>query len=143
MYLGAGNRTYYGRGGEQRCTRAPFLILMLPERDWKEPRPPLRALVRSVALHQCGHYMMGRTRIGQHTIPLSGSYGNDGLPREVPKDAYERGVELPAELEALYWKGDGWNSAGSEAMDMAKWAWITFNLKGVPPWERQSSRSSR
>jgi hypothetical protein len=84
--------------------------------------PQIRALVRKVSMHQCGHFMMGRARIGKKTIGLSGSYGGDGLTVSVPRDIWERGLPLPKELHDAWNKGGGWNSAGSEAPLMAEWA---------------------
>ena len=87
---------------------------------------PLRALVRYARLKQLGHFMMGTARVGQHSLTLSGSYGNDGLPMSVPDDVYEAGVELPQHLYDAWNKGGGWNGAGSEATAMREWAILTF-----------------
>ena len=85
--------------------------------DW-----PIRAIVRRVSLHQCGHFMMGTARAKGHSITLSGAYGSDGLPRLVLDEVYELGLELPAELREMWNKGGGWNGAGSEAPAMRRWA---------------------
>jgi hypothetical protein len=119
MYITNEGHGYY-RGTEQCHTRAPFLILV--QREERE----IRALVRKVALHQCGHFMMGSARVGRHRIPISGSYGGDGLPRTVPLEVYEAAVPVPHELIDAWNHGGGWNSAGSEAPAMREWAVKTF-----------------
>lgn len=116
--------TYY-RGTEQCARRAPFLILVQPEGSMcsgVSGEYPIRALIRKVALHQCGHFMMGRARAFGHSICISGAYGNDGNSRSVPQEVYDRAIPIPLELREAWGKGDGWNSAGSEAMPMAAWA---------------------
>jgi hypothetical protein len=88
---------------------------------------PIKALVRKVALHQCGHWMMGTARIHGRSITVSGSYGGDGLPLTVPWHLYERfGVKVPDELVEAWDKGGGWNSCGTEAPLMRDWALKTF-----------------
>jgi hypothetical protein len=86
------------------------------------PAPPLRAIVRYVRLRQLGHFMMGSARVGKTRLTLSGSYGHDGLPVTVPDEVYEAGAPLPPELYEAWNKGGGWNSAGSEAEAMRRWA---------------------
>ena len=87
---------------------------------------PMRGIVRYVRMRQFGHFMMGSAVIGKHRITLSGSYGSDGLPKTVPDEVYEAGVEIPKELHDKWNNGGGWNGAGSEADDMRKWAEETF-----------------
>jgi len=70
--------------------------------------------------------MMGTARVGGRSITLSGSYGGDGLPCNVPWDVYLRGEPIPQELQQAFWTGGGHNSAGSEAPAMRKWALETF-----------------
>lgn len=120
MYI-AYSRSGY-RGTEQVVMRAPFLILMQQE-GWNlvGNDQKIRGIVRKVALHQCGHWMMGSAFVKRHRIAISGSYGNDGLPCSVPKHVWEQGVELPAELHEAWNKGGGWNGAGSEAPLMREW----------------------
>lgn len=115
-------QTYY-KGTEQCSRRARFLILMFPMGDLTKP---MRALVRKVALRQCGHWMIGKARVSGKTLSLSGSYGADGLPMSVPQEIYDKGVEVPLELVLAWNKGEGWNCAGSEAQAMAEWANKTF-----------------
>ena len=124
MYLTSG-QGYYDASGQQHARRGRFLILM---QDKNQPcgRNNIRAIVRKVALSQCGHWMMGRVRIGARWYTVSGSYGDDGLPMNVESDAYALGVPLPTELYDAWNKGNGWNSCGSEATAMRKWALETF-----------------
>jgi hypothetical protein len=86
------------------------------------PDYPIRAIVRRVSMHQCGHWMMGTARAKGQSITVSGSYGGDGLPCSVPDSVYELGLELPADLHAAWNTGGGWNGAGSEAPAMRAWA---------------------
>jgi hypothetical protein len=67
--------------------------------------------------------MMGIARIYGQSVTVSGSYGGDGLPCRVSQEIYDRArVELPDRLYKLWANGGGWNSAGSEAEEMRKWA---------------------
>jgi hypothetical protein len=127
VFIASGNRSC-DRYGQQRA-RGRFLMLVTPAWDSSvdhladhAKKYPIRAIVRSVALHQLGHFMMGRVRIGCHDICLSGSYGGDGLPRDVPMEVYDHAVPVPPELIEKWNKGGGWNSAGAEAFDMRDWA---------------------
>ena len=124
MYIDDTGRNYY-RGTEPHTSRAPFLILVQPP-GIKGSREPIRALVRKVALHQVGNFMMGSARAFGHRIPISGAYGADGLVREVPQEVYDRAVPVPDELILLWASGNGWNSAGTEAPAMMAWAVKTF-----------------
>lgn len=124
MYIDNSGYGYY-RGTEQCHSRAPFLILVQPD-DYEQRNAPIRALVRKVALHQSGHFMMGRARAFGHRIIISGAYGGDGLPRSVPQEVYDRATPVPQELIDAWNKGGGWNSAGTEAPTMAEWAVKTF-----------------
>lgn len=125
MYIEDGH-TYY-KGGEQRHSRSRFLLL-IQKRSEKTSADNMYACVRTVSLRQYGHFMMGTARIGNKSVSVSGSYGNDGLPMdvdEIPPDA----VSLPQELYDVWNKGGGWNSAGSEAEAMRKWALETFKKR--------------
>ena len=82
----------------------------------------IRALVRKVAMQQFGHFMMGSARAFGHRISLSGSYGGDGLTVTVPREVFDKAIPIPQELHDAWNKGEGWNSAGSEAPLMQKWA---------------------
>lgn len=84
---------------------------------------PIKAIVRHTSLKELGPWMMGFARVQGHRITLSGSYGADGLICTVPDAVYSaHGLELPADLREAWNKGGGWNSAGSEAPLMRKWA---------------------
>jgi hypothetical protein len=142
----------YGPGGDQIATRAPFLLLgcrfiqpdvskpgfslryeLYPgelgpdgERDTGET-PKLWAILRRVALRQCGHYMMGSARIGGRRMVVSGAYGSDGLPETLndwsPAD-FARWTLCPEEIARAYWhpESSGWNSTGSERETLVRWA---------------------
>jgi len=124
MYLDDSGHIYY-QGTEQHCSKAPFLILVQPP-GIEGSKEPIRALVRKVALRQCGHWMMGTARAFGHSIPISGPYGADGLPRSVPQEVYDRATPVPEELIKMWNEGGGWNSAGTEASAMRDWAVKTF-----------------
>lgn len=104
------------RDGQQFCRRSPFLLLLQTNSCGD-----IYGVVRSVALQQCGHWMMGKARILGKSYSVSGSYGDSGLPMTVdiiPPDARK----LPDDLREAWSQGGGWNSAGSEAEAMAEWA---------------------
>ena len=124
MYITNEGHGYY-RGTEQHHSRAPFLILVQPP-GIPGSKEPIRAIVRKVALHQFGHWMMGSARAFGHKIPISGAYGADGLVREVPQEVYDRAIPVPIELVEAWNKGGGWNSCGSEGPAMREWAVQTF-----------------
>lgn len=127
MYLDRTGHTY-DRQGSLCHTRAPFLIFMQPDDlpIGEYGTTPIRAIVRRVALRQCGTWMRGCTRIGAKWYSVSGAYGHDGLVKDVARDAYNLGVELPQELHDLWNHGGGHNSAGSEAPSIQAWAVRTF-----------------
>lgn len=106
-------------------------------------KQPLRAIVRYVRMRQCGQFMMGSARVGKHNLILSGSYGGDGLPKSVPDEVYEAGVELPQELYDAWNNGGGWNSAGSEAPAMRAWALANFPRTKAQILRRLNSRGAR
>lgn len=109
----------------QQFSAGEFLILMQrkPLRNGLHPyEPAVRALVRYARLSQLGHWMMGTVRVQHYSLTLSGSYGQDGLPKSVAPAVYAQGIDLPQELYDAWNKGGGHNSAGSEAQAMRKWA---------------------
>ena len=118
-----------GERGTAQVAWGWFLILF--QRDWtpgKEPQPlELRACVRYAHLAQCGHFMMGGVSVGKHRIPLSGSYGGDGLPRTAPDDLWELLHPVPKDLQDAFWSGGGHNSAGAEAPALHAWANAHFD----------------
>jgi len=143
MFILKSDHYGYMRGTEQCTTRGRFLLLLQPNlykmvRGVQPPGPARMldiqascapentfAVVRCVALRQCGHFMTGRANLCGRWVTVSGSYGSDGLPMSVdklPRDA----VRLPRELYDAWSKGGGWNSAGGEASDMRRWAYETF-----------------
>lgn len=124
MYIDDSGHMYY-RYGSQHHSRAPFLILVQPE-GLDGASKPIRALVRKVALRQCGHFMMGFARAFNHDIRISGAYGSDGLPRSVPQEVYDKATPVPEHLIKMWNEGEGWNSAGTEAPAMRDWAQKTF-----------------
>jgi hypothetical protein len=107
----------YDRDGSQKA-KGIFLMLMQTDTQSK----PLRAIVRSCSMSQCGHWMMGSIRVKDQSITVSGSYGSDGLPKTVSDEIYNLGIELPKELYAAWNNGGGWNSAGSEGSSIRQWA---------------------
>ena len=120
MYL-TDTRVYYSRTGNQHAARAPFLILV-QKRSADLGPDNFRAMVRQVALEQCGHWMMGYARAAGKTIAVSGAYGSNGFPVTVDDDVYEKGIDVPKELYDKWASGGGWNSCGSESEDMRTWA---------------------
>ena len=118
----------YYRGDQQVAPRGPFLLLLQPNQATisESCRPENTfAVVRQVALKQCGHWMMGSANLNGKWHVISGGYGNDGLPMSIaalPKDA----VPLPRELYEAWSKGQGHNGPGSEASTLRKWAIETF-----------------
>lgn len=129
MYLERGKYGgHYKRSGEQAHSLASFLILMVSDEPGsvtqQKPlgkRTSIRAVIRKVALHQLGHFMMGSARIGKNKYTLTGTYGDSGLPLSVKYEDWARGVPMPADLEEKFWKGGGHNSAGSEGPDVHAW----------------------
>lgn len=114
-----------------------FLILLQPEEQFhvgQGPREPphttLRATIRYVKLHQFGHFMMGHIYTSApgsdkpRRVPLSGTYGGDGLPRSVARcsDLYQNAVPVPRELYDSWNGGGGWNGGGSEMDAFRAWA---------------------
>jgi hypothetical protein len=123
MFITTRHSGYDRDGGQVASGR--FLLLVQPEK-YEDSGMPIRALVRFASLHQLGHFMMGSCRAFGHTIQLSGAYGGDGLPRGVPREVYDKAIDVPAELIAAWNTGGGWNGAGSEAPAMREWALKTF-----------------
>ena len=119
-------RRWYGNDG-QHIGRGRFLILIA---KWNEDKTfEMRGVVRHVALSQFGHWMMGVARMYGHSVTVSGSYGADGLtkdlerlPETIRERVWDEGVPLPDDLRAARNIGGGWNSAGSEAPLMREWA---------------------
>jgi hypothetical protein len=111
MYVTSIGHTYY-QGTEQRHSRAPYAILASDDDN------TLYACVRSVALRQLGHFMMGTARIGGQSIIVSGSFGADGLPltvgRDIPRAIVDKlFVQVPDSIATLYWQYDGYHRGES------------------------------
>jgi hypothetical protein len=134
MYIKS-TRRYYTYDGQQNIHRQWFLILA-QDKDHRETKE-IRCFVRKVAMHQFGHFMMGYAKIHSNTYTVSGSYGGDGLPMDLPHSVWEKGVPLPQRLYDLWSKGGGWNGAGSEAREMAKWANENMDLLAPERYERE------
>jgi len=122
--------TTIGRG---HCEAHSGIRSATPKEAYTYPsgKPKLWAIVRSVALRQCGHFMMGSARIAGASISISGACGSDGLPRdyqEVPKAYRDRLVEVPEAVAAVYWTDNGHNTIGSSAPTLRDWALQAFTL---------------
>ena len=116
MFVSKG-RGGYTRDGEQYCI-GRFLVLFGSSKEG------LWGVVRRCSLRQCGHFMMGHVKLGDQTITVSGTYGGDGLPRDLDSvHEWNRHmlIRMPPELEAEFWKGGGWNDAGSEGPSVREW----------------------
>ena len=106
MYLEQVN-SYCDRCGTQFIRKANYLLL-LQTKD-SVHRTGLRAVVREVALKQWGHWMMGTARVFGESITVSGSMGNDGLPRTVSDELFAKGFPVPADLVKIWGKDKGHN----------------------------------
>ena len=119
------SRRSYDRDGAQKASGPFLMIFSLSHITRKgEDLRELRACIRHVRMHQCGHFMMGRAKIGPLSVTVSGTYGGDGLPRnpDPHPGLWERLVPLPKELADKFWAGGGHNCAGSEGPDVHEWA---------------------
>ena len=114
----------YRKDGEQ-WAKGPFLVVFsLSHITHPGQQREIRACVRTVSLRQLGHWMMGKAIIGPHRVPLSGSYGADGLPRDPDPfpGLWEKLMPLPESLIEEFWHGGGHNTSGSEGPSIRKWA---------------------
>ena len=143
MIIGHG-QGYYDRHGQQHSGRRQYLALFSWNRYkaakegqtqdvlcYPNGKPRLWAAVRSCALSQFGHFMMGTIRIGGKSITVSGPIGHDGLPldlQDVPLTHHARLTEVPADIAALYWADDGHNDIGSARTALQQWAKETFHV---------------
>ena len=114
------------RDGTQK-TSGWFLMLLKPDYEigteaYEEAKGDLRAVIRKCHMEQMGHYMMGKVRIAGDSHTVTGTYGNNGLPKSIDPEIWKNAVPLPDELYEAWASGGGWNSAGSEAEAMQQWA---------------------
>lgn len=133
-------RTYYESDGTQRAARAPFLILASSNTPQCAPdceRPghvQLYAVVRKVALSQFGNFMMGRARVGNHSIVISGAFGSDGLPidyeRELTPRARDFFIPVPSDIAHAYWTDD--QTAHDQLRHWARAVWHTQTTRQRP-----------
>jgi len=116
MFVSKG-RGGYTRDGEQYCI-GRFLVLFGSSKEG------LWGVVRRCSLRQCGHFMMGHVKLGDQTITVSGTYGGDGLPMDLDSvHEWNRPAltRMPPDIEEQFWKGGGWNDAGSEGPAVRLW----------------------
>ena len=155
MFIRRG-KSGYNRDGEQYAA-GQFLILADHVDTAGGPlnfikneagRIKLRAFVRHVHLRQFGHWMTGWTTLydtdGEaHKIYCDGTYGSNGLPKDMPRKLWDAGVEVPDDMLEVFWSGEGGhNSAGSEGPKIRDWAQANYKaLKaaGKKPKEKKSS----
>lgn len=132
MYLQNDDSYTYHQNGQQRHSQGSFLLLVTPEEEMGVSADTMRACVRQVALEQFGHHMMGTARIGGESFTVDGTYGNKGLPIDVPREIWEQYCEpVPEDLYEQWKHGGGHNSAGDEAKDLRQWA--LNNLDALTP----------
>lgn len=121
----------YTKDGAQKAS-GWFLLLLKPDYEvgteaYEETKEDLRGVIRKCHMEQMGHYMMGEVRIAGDTHTVTGTYGNNGLPKSIDPEIWENAVPLPDELYDKWATGGGWNSAGSEAEAMQEWAEENFD----------------
>lgn len=124
----------------QSYVSGPFLILFS-----KTPGKEVRALVRHVSLRQSGHFMVGRAHAAlmhhrkpstEFTIPLSGTFGADGLTRD-PDEIVTEGyniwdylLQLPDDLTRKFWKDE--SGYGAQLHE-----WAVANRDNLRPLKRR------
>jgi len=126
MFIENAHRSYDDDGAQESGPARFLIIVQSKDRDLGPDN--FRGIVRTVKLHQCGHFMMGNVTLAGQTITLSGTYGNDGLPKTVDEEVYAKGVDIPRHLYDAWNTGGGWNSAGSEAQALRHWALNTCKI---------------
>jgi len=140
MYISKNQRGYTKASGEQCIARDDFL-LFVQDKTQACSRYNFRALIRSVALHQCGNWMMGTARVKNQSLTVSGSYGGDGLPMSVDPEIFNMAIPVPEVLYEAWAHGGGWNGAGSEAGAMRTWAWsLMMRQKTTTKAHRKAAR---
>lgn len=123
----------YKSDGSQVAPYGPFLMLITRE-DKECSALEVRGLVVHTKMEQCGQFMGGSARVLGERIPLSGTYGNDGLTRDVSQKVWEMGTPIPPALYDAWNKGGGWNSAGSEGPAMLDWGISLYQSKKRLHW---------
>jgi hypothetical protein len=134
MFIGQTDGGY--RGSEQWAS-GPYLFVAENPSGMMAIAPgrqahTLYACVRRVRLSQCGHFMMGRIRIGKwRKIVVSGPIGSDGLPHNCGDPSFEDlkpyMTEIPHDIASAYWLDEGHNDVGPKAGAMLrKWARENF-----------------
>ena len=83
-------RSWYNVNGQRSA--GSFLAIVTP--GWG-PARAMRAVVRYVQMRQSGHFMVGEMKLMGHRIPLSGTYGRDGLCCDIPEEVYEAALPVP------------------------------------------------
>lgn len=105
----AGNPLYY----QKYCT--------VHKTDWITANVDTRKLyayIGRVAMRQVGHFMMGRLRIGNQWLTVSGQCGSDSLPLTVEKvlpKYRSKLIAIPQDIADVYWASDGHNELNSLA----------------------------
>jgi hypothetical protein len=128
------------RSGEQRAS-GPFLILLT--HNFLKGNREIKCMVRTVAMRQAGHFMMGDLCFNfgdkKYYFSVSGTYGADGLtkdveelrlaysperaPAEVIEAVWDGLMPLPRDIAEMKWKStSGWNCAGDEGSAVHEWA---------------------
>lgn len=155
MFISNSHRGYT-RDGQQRAA-GRFLILFSHNQykwadqnggDWRNFPADMKRLLYAhvcyVKMSQLGQFMMGESRTlqvskayGDRPAPnyliLSGTYGGDGLTcdyEDLTEESRKKLVPVPVELAEKFWRGGGWNDAGSEGPSMYEWARKTFPERG-------------
>jgi hypothetical protein len=130
MFIRPTKRWYGRRDGDQHAKGLYMLVAC------DRPGGELRAIVRSVQMDQCGHFMMGHFKVtGYAKITVSGGFGSDGLPKS--KDdvgaLWDRMIQIPQDIANAYWKdSSGHNEVGNKAPDFAEWANVNFKTLTKP-----------
>lgn len=141
----------YGHYGSRNRQLASGTFIVLLTRDFLGGSREIRTLARNVTLSQSGHFMTGfmefTFRGERCRFWLSGTYGADGLTKDIYDLKIRRGTEygekskwddappafadelwrvltpLPEEVSKKLWTAKGgWNCAGEEGPSIEAWA---------------------
>jgi hypothetical protein len=122
------NRSQSGYTNAGQKAGGLFLLLACAEKSDIEcacgkKHKELRGLVRSVQLHQCGHFMMGSMTINGVRIGVSGALGSDGLPKSQDEVPWDQMVPVDIETAHAYWTDTtGHNDVGVSGKNIRQWA---------------------